>query len=179
MQEYLWDLSARTFLPNLPFLDHVQSSCFWEQLWWRHPWCHLLLRLFEILKILTAGVINPIYILTPQSSQQIYQHFVELRNTFFNVVPSNEETSFSTTFYGLYFSYYTYTVNNGAILNFNSCLNYWLGVVQGWYKSIFRIKVQEPYPQPSSGQKLGVLEVLPDSTVTCIKGMPELIIISY
>ena len=32
---------------------------------------------------------------------------------FFNVVPSNEETSFSTTFYGLVFSYYTF--NNGVI----------------------------------------------------------------
>ena len=36
------------------------------------------------------------------------------------------------------------------------------------FMSIFRIKVQEPYPQPSGGQKLGVLEVLPDSTVTCM-----------
>ena len=27
---------------------------------------------------------------------------------------------------------------------------------------MFWIKVQEPYPQPSGGQKLGALEVLPD-----------------
>ena len=38
--------------------------------------------------------------------------------------------------------------------SFNSCLNYLLRVVQDWFKSIFRIKVQEPYPQPSGGQKI-------------------------
>ena len=41
--------------------------------------------------------------------------------------------------------------------------HYLLGVVQNLYKSIFRIEVQEPYPQPNGGQNLGALEVLPVS----------------
>ena len=33
---------------------------------------------------------------------------------------------------------------------------------------MFQIEVQEPYPQLSGGQKVGALEVLLDSTVTCM-----------
>ena len=33
---------------------------------------------------------------------------------------------------------------------------------------IFQIEVQEPYPQLSGGQKIGALEVLPNSTVELI-----------
>ena len=36
--------------------------------------------------------------------------------------------------------------------NLNSCLNYLLGVVQDWYKSIFWIEVHERYPQTNRGQ---------------------------
>ena len=43
----------------------------------------------------------------------------------------------------------------------NSRLNHLLQVVQDWYRSIFWIKVQEPYPLSDGGQNLGALEVLP------------------
>ena len=36
--------------------------------------------------------------------------------------------------------------------NFNSHRNIYFEVVQDWYKSIFRIKVPEPYPISDGGQ---------------------------
>ena len=37
---------------------------------------------------------------------------------------------------------------------FNSRLKYLLGVVQDWYKSVFRVEVPEPYPRTNGGQNI-------------------------
>ena len=52
--------------------------------------------------------------------------------------------------------------------HFTLVSNIFLGVVQDWYKSVFRVKVPEPIHKQMDGRIIGALEVLPVQTVTYI-----------
>ena len=71
-------------------------------------------------------------------------------------------TSFSSI---SYYSYSEIDLKNVFWTNTPVLIKLWsqhlFGVVQDWYKTIFRIVVPEPYPQSNGGQNLGALEVLP------------------